>query len=240
MNYKPSIPVYIQIKNDIIKKIQQGKWQENQRISSEQQLIAEYNVGRGTVREAIKLAIDEGYLYIKKGVGTFVSQKNIGIAIEPFVSLTYFIKMRGLELITKVLEEEEMLVSESLSEHTGLEIGSKCLFLKRVRILEDKPIAIEEFYFSEKSLDYLKDYNFTEGISHYLFEELKIAVGKMSMDFEVVKVTEEVRKVLEIEEKNNMIKSSRTVRMNPDNEILYFLEFYCGENLSRIGLNGFE
>ncbi len=239
MKYKPSIPVYIQIKDDIIEKIRQGKWQENQKISSEQQLIAEYNVGRGTVREAIKLVIDEGYLYIKKGVGTFVSQKDVGISIEPFVSLTYFIKMRGLQLITTILKEVEMLVTEELSELTGLEPNTKCLYVKRVRVLEGNPIAIEEFYFSEKSFEYLKDYDFTKGISHYLFEENKIEVGKMSMDFEVLQLTKEVKDLLKLEDKTKMIKSCRTVRMNPGNEILYFLQFYCGEKLSRIGINGF-
>ncbi|MBI9011548.1 MAG: GntR family transcriptional regulator [Clostridiales bacterium] len=239
MKYKPSVPVYIQIKDDIIEKIRQGKWQENQKISSEQQLIAEYNVGRGTVREAIKLVIDEGYLYIKKGVGTFVSQKDVGISIEPFVSLTYFIKMRGLQLITTILKEEEMTVTKELSEFTGLEQNSKCLFVKRVRVLEGNPIAIEEFYFSDKSFEYLKDYDFTKGISHYLFEDHKIEVGKMSMDFEVLQLTEEVKDLLKLEAKTKMIKSCRTVRMNPGNEILYFLQFYCGEKLSRIGINGF-
>jgi len=239
MKYKPSVPVYIQIKDDIIEKIRNGKWQENQKISSEQQLISEYNVGRGTVREAIKLVIDEGYLYIKKGVGTFVSQKDVGISIEPFVSLTYFIKMRGLQLITTILKEKEMCVTKELSELTGLKINTRCLFVKRVRVLEGNPIAIEEFYFSEKSFEYLSGYDFTKGISHFLFEDKNIEVGKMSMDFEVLRLTDEVKALLKLEEKTKMIKSCRTVRMNPGNEILYFLQFYCGEKLTRIGINGF-
>lgn len=239
MEYKPSIPAYIQIKDDIIEKIRSGKWEENQKISSEQELIADYNVGRGTVRDAIKLVIDEGYLHIKKGVGTFVSQKDVGLSIEPFVSLTYFIKMRGLQLVTNVLEKEAMKVSDEIADLTGLELDSKCLYVKRVRVLEGKPIGIEEFYFAEQSFEYLSDYDFTQGISHYLFEENRIEVGKMSMDFEVLKITDDVQSVLKLKEKSKMIKSSRTVRVNPGNKILYFLEFYCGEKLSRIGLNGF-
>lgn len=239
MQYKQGLPVYIQIKDDLIKKIQEGKWQENQKIPSEQQLITEYNVGRGTVREALKMVIDEGYLFIKKGIGTFVSQKDVGLTIEPFVSLTYFIKMRGLKLVTSVLEERRLEIDEALEKKTGLALHSKCLYVKRVRILEDSPIAIEEFYFSEKVYSYLENYDFTQGISHYLFEDKKIEVGKMSMDFEVVSQTEEVKNILDLDPQSKMIKSNRIVRMNPDNELLYYLEFYCGENLSRIGLNGF-
>jgi GntR family transcriptional regulator, N-acetylglucosamine utilization regulator len=239
MEYKPSIPAYIQIKDDIIQKIRIGRWQENQKISSEQQLIAEYNVGRGTVREAIKLVIDEGYLFIKKGIGTFVSQKEVGISIEPFVSLTYFIKMRGLQLKTEILEKEEMQVTEALALFTGLDLNSTCLYVKRLRVLEGKPIGIEEFYFSEKSLEYLKDYDFTKGISHYLFEDLKIQVGKMSMDLEVLSASEEIQQILKLEETTPIIESSRIVRFKSGNEILYFLKFYCDVELTRIGINGF-
>lgn len=239
MKYKSAIPVYIQIKDDIIEKIRQGKWQENQKISSEKQLIETYKVGRGTVREAIKLVVDEGYLYIKKGVGTFVSQKDVGISIEPFVSLTYFIKMRGLQLITTVLEEKEILISKALSELTGLEEKDPCLYVKRLRVLEGNPVAVEEFYFPKYSFRYLKGYDFTKGISHYLFEEKKIQVSKMSMNFEVLQGTKDFKNLLNLDDKTKMIKSSRRVRTDPDNEILYFLEFHCGEKLSRIGLNGF-
>lgn len=68
MQYNPSIPVYIQIKDDIIKKIREGMWKENEKIPSEVKFMEEYGAGRGTVREAIRLIIDEGYLYIKKRV----------------------------------------------------------------------------------------------------------------------------------------------------------------------------
>jgi len=239
MEYKPSVPAYIQIKDDIIEKIRLGIWQENQKISSEQQLISEYEVGRGTVRDAIKLVIDEGYLYIKKGVGTFVSQKDVGISLEPFTSLTYFIKMRGLELKTDVLEEEEKTVTKKISELTGLDPGSKCLFVKRLRVLEGRPIGIEEFYFSEQSFDYMRGYDFTKGISHYLHEENKIEVSRMSMDLNVLDATDEIKRMLKLEGQSKMIKSSRNLRINPGNKILYFLDFYCGEKLSRIGIQGF-
>ena len=59
------------------------------------------------------------------------------------------------------------------------------------------------------------------------------------MDFEAIEVTDEIKALLKLEDKSKMIKSNRTVRMNPGNEILYFLEFYCSEKLSRIGVHGY-
>lgn len=238
MEYKSVIPAYIQIKDDIIDKIRDGIWEENQKIPSEQKLMEYYNVGRGTVRGAIKLVVDEGYVYIKKGIGTFVTQKDVGIAVEPFVSLTYFIKMRGLQITTTVLEQKEIIVDCELEKVTGLVAGSKVQFVKRLRILEGTPIGIEEFYFSEYANKYMKGYDFTNPISHYLFEEKKICVNHMEMAFDILEAKGEYKELLKLNDKN-MIKTTRRVHTSPSNEILYYLEFYCGEKLSHIGRDNF-
>jgi len=136
MNIKPSLPAYVQIKNDIIKKIRTGVWQKNTKIPSELKLMEIYSVGRGTIREAMKLIIDEGYVYIKKGIGTFVSHEDVSVSLEPFVSLTYFIKMRGLKIKSRILEQKNITVNELVHQQTGLPLNSSALFVKRLRILE--------------------------------------------------------------------------------------------------------
>lgn len=239
MYYNSSLPVYIQIKNDIINKIRLGIWKENEKIPSEVMLMREYGAGRGTVRDAIRLIIDEGYLYIRKGIGTFVAQQEVGISIEPFVSLTYFIKMRGLELTTKILEEKEIIVDDIVSKQTGIKENTKCLYVKRLRMLDNKPIGLEVFNFSHDEEAYFKDFDFTKGISHYLFEELKVSVTKMTMDLEIVKASGEEKELLQLEDDSKMIISNRVVNVNAQKEILYHLKFYCGEQLSKIGMDNF-
>ena len=239
MNLKSSIPAYIQIKNDIIKKIRTATWAENQKIPSEQKLMELYSVGRGTIRDAMKLIIDEGYVYIKKGVGTFVTQNEVGVSLEPFVSLTYFIKMRGLRIRSKILEQKEFTVTKECSEKTGLKLGSRALLIKRLRILEGRPLAIEEFHFSEEAMNDFQGYDFTEPISHFMFEVKKIKVNKMDMSFLILPITKPVETILLLDENTNMIKSSRSVYTEPDGKLYYYLNFYCAETLAYIGTEKF-
>lgn len=239
MQYNPSIPVYIQIKDDIIKKIREGIWKENEKIPSEVKFMEEYGAGRGTIREAIRLIIDEGYLYIKKGIGTFVAQKEVGISIEPFVSLTYFIKMRGLDINTKVLEVEERIMDEDTSKKTGIEAGTKCLFVKRMRMMKNQPIGLETFHFAYKAEALYKDFDFTHAISHYLFHDCQLTVTKMNMEMELVKASGEGMKRLGLDYKSKMLVSNRIVYINANQDVLYHLTFVCGEELSQIGLDKF-
>lgn len=239
MEFKQAVPVYLQIKEDIIGKIGKDEWKEDEKIPPEMNLADVYGVGRGTIREAIKQVVDEGYLYIKKGVGTFVAQKDVGISLEPFTSLTYFIKMRGLSITTDVLDKVEYTVDEELSKISGLELGSKCMYVKRLRLLKGKPLGIEQFYFSEYALAFLKDYDFTQPLSHYLFNEKKLKVEKMSIEFEITEPAEEIRKLLMIQQKRKIISTSRMVKVKPQGKIFYYMNFYCDENLSGIGTNNF-
>ena len=45
-------------------------------MPSEQELMKELNVGRGTIREAIKSLVSRNIVEIRRGVGTFVAKKN--------------------------------------------------------------------------------------------------------------------------------------------------------------------
>jgi len=82
-------------------------------------------------------------------------------------------------------------------------------------------------------------YDFTEPISHYMFDVKKISVKKMNMDFLILPVSKEMNQLLEIEEGTNMIKSSRTVYTDEDNKLYYHLNFYCAEKLAHLNTEKF-
>lgn len=56
------------IENEII----EGRLLPKEKIPNEQLLIKNFNVSRGTVREAIKILVSKGIVEIKRGKGTFV------------------------------------------------------------------------------------------------------------------------------------------------------------------------
>ena len=57
------VPLYIQLKEDLIEKIKSGIWGVECQIPTEKLLMEENGVGRVTVREALSLLVNEGYLY---------------------------------------------------------------------------------------------------------------------------------------------------------------------------------
>lgn len=61
-----------EIAKNIEQEIKSGKLLPTQKIPNEKSLIENFNVSRGTIREAIKILVSKGILEIKRGKGTFV------------------------------------------------------------------------------------------------------------------------------------------------------------------------
>ncbi len=109
INKYSNVPLYCQLKNLILKKIELGEFVANERIPSELDLCEKYNISRPTVRQAIKELTTTGHLYKLKGKGTFVAaQKNL-INIKDYTGFTDSI------LDSNNLSEKDILSIETVS-----------------------------------------------------------------------------------------------------------------------------
>ena len=68
MDYR--MPLYIQLQDSIIKKIDEKKYLPGEAIPSERKMAEAYGVNRMTVKRAISKLVEEGYLVCKPGSGT--------------------------------------------------------------------------------------------------------------------------------------------------------------------------
>lgn len=80
-------PLVEQISERIIQLIMDNDWQVGDKLPNEYDLADMLNVGRSTIREAIKALVSRNVLEIRRGAGTFISQK-CGIADDP-LGLTF-------------------------------------------------------------------------------------------------------------------------------------------------------
>lgn len=73
---KDSEPLYIQMANIIRQKILSGEWKHNEALPPEKALCVEFDIARGTLRQALQLLESEGYLMREQGRGTFIRLTN--------------------------------------------------------------------------------------------------------------------------------------------------------------------
>ena len=84
INKYSNIPLYSQLKQLILEKIENDEYQENSKIPSEQEFCEIYDISRPTVRQAINELTSSGAIYKLKGKGTFVSKAKNRIDIKDY------------------------------------------------------------------------------------------------------------------------------------------------------------
>lgn len=97
------LPLYVQIRDRFVVDIQQGRIRPGEQLPSEPELAAMLGVGRPTVRQAIALLRQEGWVVTRRGAGTFAMGASPRVSLMGFDGLTHSLQERGFSVHDEVL-----------------------------------------------------------------------------------------------------------------------------------------
>lgn len=109
IDFNKPTALYEQIEEDIRKKISSGHLKIGQKISSQNELSAQYNVSLITVKKALSNLIKEGILFSRIGKGTYVARKNRPLNLSKHKTIGLVLrdlKHPFFSLIVHAVEEE--------------------------------------------------------------------------------------------------------------------------------------
>lgn len=182
LNRKLHIPLYIQLKDQILLSIKSDAYQIGDVISSEQELMKVYQVGRVTVREAINELVKEGFLEKHQGKGTYIKRKETSLGFEPLISLSYSLSLRGWSHQNTLLEKG--LIPNDVSEYQIC--GDHLFFFERNRTIDGHPLGFEKFYMHASFETQIGAYDLEKSIGKLLLEVLKLPIEKMVQEVTIV------------------------------------------------------
>jgi GntR family transcriptional regulator len=111
-------------------------------IPTERALADEFSVSRTTVRQALADLTAEGRLHRVQGKGTFAAEPKLAQRLQ-LSSYTEDMRKQGLKPSSKLLEIEELPVEADLAKLLGIRVGAKILRLRRLRLADSQPMALE-------------------------------------------------------------------------------------------------
>ena len=132
-------PLWAQVLSDLRSRLGAGEFVE--RVPTDHELMESYGVSRHTVREAVRRMTDEGLVERERGRGTFV-RASIEQPLGALYSLFRSIEDQGFEQRSRVLTLEER-TDEEAAGMLDLEPDAPLIFLERVRLVDDEPIAVD-------------------------------------------------------------------------------------------------
>jgi len=138
------VPMYAQIQTQLRNLIHSGQLKPGDTLPSEEELSRVFVVSRMTARQALQALKSQGLADRHKGLGTFVSQPKVEKDITHLSGFTAEMQALGMVASSRVLEVETSVASNELAARLKLQPGAPVLRIKRLRLADGLPVAIEE------------------------------------------------------------------------------------------------
>ena len=206
---RPQLPRYYQIEQAILDQIQQKLIKPGTQLPSEAELAQQYQVSRITAKRALDDLVKQGWAYRQQGRGTFVAQTRIR-DISGFGSFSEDIKARGLVPGSQVLLFEEIEPEPDVRERLHLAEGEHVYLLKRLRLANDEPVAVETAYLPCRFFPGLVNENLTnKSLYSILTEKYQIVPTWADAEIEAREATKEEASLLKLGRKKSVLAARR-------------------------------
>ena len=230
INKETTIPIYQQLYLYIKDAIERGDLHEGDILMSENEMIKEYNISRITIRRALSDLEHDGYVRKRRGAGTVVLHQKKEKELSTFKSFSGDAKVNGDKPGSIILKLIELKASVKVSSKLKIPYEAKVYYLKRLRLLNGRIIALHESYI-RSDLGFKigpNDFDVSTSLYEYL-ENHGIELGSADETLEAKMASTEIKKDLFLEENQAVVYKER-VTYDKDNRPIEFSEnTYIGD-----------
>ena len=230
INKDSIIPIYYQLIQYIKQQVANGVWKVGDKIPSEREFCNQFQISRMTVRGAIETLKNEGLIYSKKGLGNFVCIPKFNQKLNKLTSFTDDMLSRGLNPGSKTLLLKCMPAPADVAKIFRINEGDKVINLKRLRIANDEPMALEDTYINESLVPGLLE-NYESGNSLYktMREKFGIELLAATESIEVGLCGKKDAKLLEVKPGSPVFSIHRVTLTKERQPIEVVLSIYRGD-----------
>ncbi|WP_157075947.1 GntR family transcriptional regulator [Neobacillus fumarioli] len=233
-------PFYKQLKEKILNDIETGKLKHGDKLPSERELAEQFGISRMTARHTLSILEREGVVERRVGAGTFLKNNKIQMDFITFNSFTRNMLNKGLTPSTQVLSIRKINAKPVLANQLKLPVGEEMVVIKRLRLVNDLPISIEESFLQDQLVPNIENF-IKDNVSLYqiLENEYGIVLVKAKEHMQVTFSEEGDSKLLKIRTESPCIFQEAVAFDRNDREIEFstsltrsdIVKFYSELNL---------
>ncbi len=222
-------PLYHQLAAVLKEKIESGEYTVGDAFPTELQLQNMYRVSRITVRNAVALLTNEGYLECARGVGTKVIFPKINEQLKQVVSFSEEMAQHGIVMSTKFCEISTVPASEQVAAQLHVQKGAPVFKLIRVRCADGTPIVYSITYISGERKLSSDPEKYKDSLYAYLNRELGIVIARGRETFEAVLADKTGAERLGTQKGMPLIKRTRRTFDRNNRVIEFTVCYYAGD-----------
>lgn len=144
------VALYVQVRETLRDQIKTGLLKPGEKLPSEEELATHFGVSRMTVRQGISDLTDEGMLYRRRGVGTFVTQFHVERDHNKLTDFFETARVEGFKAKIKLLNREVIPAKLMIAKALALQETEPVIWIRTLRLANNVPVTINEEYIPYK------------------------------------------------------------------------------------------
>jgi DNA-binding GntR family transcriptional regulator len=158
------VPRYYEIEQALRARI--AELEPDEPLPSDADLCKEFGVSRMTARNAVQRLVQEGLVYRLPGRGTFVASGSAHRQAGKVLSFTHEMERRGRTPSSRLVERNVRPAQEREQRMLGLEAAAQVVLVRRVRLADEEPVALENAVFTEDCAEAVLAADLEQGSLH--------------------------------------------------------------------------
>lgn len=210
-----SIPHYRVVYESLRKHIESGAYSEGDILPSENDLCTVHGVTRPTVRKALDMLTNEGFIKKRQGLGSVVLNKPKGIGILSISGTTSAVGQENL--ITKVVHKPVVRAwpGDFFFELSEIERESGCIYFERIRLVNNVPVFFDISYLPNIRIPRFTSRNLeNHSLFNLLREQYQIEVTGGEQTIKAERASKEVQKYLDMAPNAPVLHLKRKLETN--------------------------
>jgi GntR family transcriptional regulator len=180
------VPYYYQLEQILIGDIESGHYKPGDRLPSEHELCATFDVSRTVVRQALTELETGGWLQRRKGRGTFVAPRKVPeYLFQNLTGLYEDVAARGGVLRSDVRQLERIAAPAPVAAELEINEGDPVIVLDRLRFVDELPWVVAITYIPYELCPQLLEEDMSTQSLYGVLEDkygIKISYGRRSVE----------------------------------------------------------
>jgi DNA-binding GntR family transcriptional regulator len=231
-----TIPQYRKLYEILRKHISEGIYKEGDLLPSENELCKLYSLTRPTVRQSLSTLANEGYIRKHQGKGSIVHHLPRDIGILSVSGTTSAVGDRNLK--TKIVVKPVLIPwpLDFMFPLTELEKESGCIYMERVRLLDDVSIFYDISYLANINLPRITARQFeNRSLFQILRDYYHIEIKGGEQRIKAIPATVKISRFLHLKKGQPVLHLERKMETNIQGLYLYSSIFCNTEKYSVFG-----
>jgi len=181
------IPLYHQLVEKFTREIKNGKWAINSLLPSETELCKQYEISRGTARQAISELVKNGLVCRNQRKRTFVAKPGSVWPVSSFYCFEKETEKNNIKPTREIIKKNIIFPEEFVRKAMNLTEETKIYKIVCLVLINHKPIALETSYLLGKLIPGLNQRNLAAiALYEILIKKYNLKITRVREAFEPV------------------------------------------------------